>query len=90
MEVDLELARRCLEFAQKTDGTRDHIGFGLQLINEVESLRAKLSASSDTTDWCPLCKQGWDCAKNEQRGRVKLHKIQAILTAPEAKETDED
>lgn len=38
-----------------------------QRIQEMES------PSPEKTDWCPTCKQGWDCAKRDQESRGELH-----------------
>ena len=32
--------------------------------------------SPQTTDWCPTCKQGWDCAKHDQESRAALSTAQ--------------
>lgn len=45
---------------------------------QAEAERDKFTqASSSKTDWCPCCKQGWDCATRDKESRVKLHQAEA-------------
>lgn len=32
--------------------------------------------SPQTTDWCPTCKQGWECSKRDQESRIELHEME--------------
>lgn len=35
-----------------------------------------MEASPTKSDWCPCCKQGWTCSKDDQQNRVALHAAQ--------------
>jgi len=65
---------------------------------QVAKLKEALKPPSpETSDWCPTCKQGWECAKNEQQCRVKLQAardtlqpLKDIADAYDANELDDE
>jgi len=40
---------------------------------------ATIKALRQKSDWCPTCKQGWDCAKHDQESRIKLNRVARAL-----------
>lgn len=58
----------------------EHVLHKDELLEKLHQLidAAKLMGwvGSDRTDWCPLCNQGWDAAKEGQKSRVELNKCE--------------
>lgn len=42
-------------------------------------LTAVAEANSNKSDWCPLCEQGWDAAKEDQKHRILLIECEEVL-----------
>ena len=50
----------------------------------IKELKKYITASSDKSDLCPCCSQGWNTAKNEQLYRAESHKLQERIKELEA------
>lgn len=37
--------------------------------------------SRTTSDWCPTCKQGWDCSKSDQEARTAFNRLETACIA---------
>lgn len=49
-------------------------------ITELEGeLKKYTEASSNKSDWCPCCKQGWNCAEDEVKQRKQNHIMREAL-----------
>jgi len=44
-----------------------------------QELAKYTEASANKTDWCPVCKQGWDCHTSDQQARVSLHEAERTM-----------
>jgi len=47
------------------------------LEQELKEIKQKYEgASLFNSDWCPVCEQGWNCAKDDAKHRLLLHKAE--------------
>lgn len=67
---------------KREDGTEREL-FAADVISRLVDLEVRLaefeSASSSKSDWCPCCKQGWDCAEEDQKHRKELANMKEEL-----------
>ena len=72
MKTDTQIEELEREIAQSKEANA-----GLMRVcdNLDRELAIYTEANENKTDWCPCCKQGWNCAKNEQKHRQGLAKV---------------
>jgi hypothetical protein len=60
---------------KREDGSEREL-FAVDVIKRLVDLEARLSeftgADQSKSDWCPCCKQGWDCAEEDQKHRKEF------------------
>jgi hypothetical protein len=56
-------------------------GLLILLAQLIDAAKLMEWVGSNRTDWCPLCKQGWECSKEDQRSRSLLHDHEHIIVA---------
>lgn len=64
------------EVWEKREDGSEHELFAADVIKRLVDLETRIAkfegASSSKSDWCPCCKQGWDCAEEDQKHRKEL------------------
>jgi hypothetical protein len=72
MKTDTQIEELEREIAQSKEANA-----GLMRVcdNLDRELAIYTEANENKTDWCPCCKQGWNCAKNEQKHRQGLAEV---------------
>lgn len=79
-----DLVKACEEKQEGLDANKELAAEWLTMKDVNERLRGEVekytNASSSKTDWCPVCEQGWDCAKEDVKHRKLLRKAELQLS----------
>jgi hypothetical protein len=50
-----------------------------RIVELEEQLSKYTEADRNKTDWCPVCKQGWDCHKEDQASRIRVGELEKYI-----------